>query len=1371
MCILLTGKKTYSLPVSSSKQTDDKEIGPKISVPLDLEQDLIELIQAEHTERTKCKDLSKRITVKKLTDMYTSLSQAGFSQSQIETCMNNTVMYGGDLIDALDWFCLNLPNEKLPSGFSTALEKEEEKIRPKFDAQLQQNVNLPAPSVKLTEIKAKETEKKAPEKVVNMKDWIMQYAEVESDEDDDDDLKDVTNKEENDPNEQYLELTAKLLDAKAAASQAKSHGNKDKQKELSKVIRELIQRMDTLEKHPKFNPQVKINDIDSEKSDKVPTPVDEISESILPDSFTEESASDIAQGVSVTMEMESHDQEEEDDECSGFALFEQMASVPEPEEKKPKRSDFDVRNFEYTRQQWTGKSPKQFLIDWCRKHKCEAPKYEKVHVMGNLWRSKVKIDRRKDGMLEVCPEICCENFTEAQHLGSTLALYNLCKGQSLHQLLPPPYRTVWMEWQDAEKAAAKKEKVEENKPRDQYITRLMKKLQISEKQSNSDGRCDDDGTLESWEDFEEEEVSDIGNKASQQKVVRPSHRPSHRCLDGRALSDMYKQHQKSDCYTRLLKTRESLPVYQHKDGIMRAISDNRVVVIAGETGSGKSTQIPQFVLETFLTCGNGDKCNIVCTEPRRISAVSLATRVSQELGDSCLGRQDSLCGYQIRFESRRGPNTRLTYCTTGVLLRQLQGDPLLPGVSHVIVDEVHERSVQSDFLMVILKRLLDQRSDLKVILMSATLDSEKFSSYFHHCPVVNIPGRTFPVQVFHVEDIIEKTGFVLDHDSPYAFRPEQLIKEEHSSISVTGRGGEQTKTDVYWTTQNISRIDQTSLSPDDYSLQTRNTVTRLNPDYINMDIIVDLLVYIDKDSEFSDMEGSVLIFLPGLADIQELHELLTTDRRFSNPARYQILALHSVLSSSDQSAAFVTPLPGVRKVVIATNIAETGITIPDVVFVIDAGKVKENRYMESSQMSALREVFISKASAKQRQGRAGRVREGVCLRLYTKEKYDSLHAFTTPEIQRVPLEELCLHIMKCNLGDPEVFLSAALDPPRSQVISRAMALLYEVGACSGGATLTPLGHHLATLPVNVRIGKMLLFGAIFGYLEPVAVIAAAMTTKSPFVAPLQKLDLAQSMKMSMAAACSDHLTVYRAYVGWKLAQKGAKSHEHQFCAKHFLKRNTLLEIENLKWDLIKLVESIGFSDDKSSGKKDTPENLYIRNSEATEIPDLEQNMVAMVKAVVAAGLYPNVAKVTYDAPVDAKANPSKNVCVGETAQGPANVHPSSVNRNLATNGWLAYQEKVTTSKVYIRECTLVSPFSLMMFGGDIHVEHLSQCVVIDQRIKFKTNARTGVLFKELRKLLSSLLQEKLQKPSLSLKDDKIINVIHKLLQIEGRKSI
>ncbi|XP_067842013.1 ATP-dependent RNA helicase DHX29 isoform X2 [Heptranchias perlo] len=933
---------------------------------------------------------------------------------------------------------------------------------------------------------------------------------------------------------------------------------------------------------------------------------------------------------------------------------------------------------------------------------------------------------------------------QAQHLASTLALWQLVRGQAIHQLLPSTYRDVWIEWSEAEKKKTEKRQMERNKPRDQFITRLLNTLKQQPSTCASQTVEDPE---DSWENLVTED--DFRNLSINKEKADN--------LDSAKI--LLKNLQSSVRFQKLLKDRQLLPVFQHKMQILETLRRHRVVVVAGETGSGKSTQIPQFLLEDLLS-SVASKCNIICTQPRRISAVSLATRVCEELGcEEGPGGKNSLCGYQIRLETKVGESSRLLYCTTGVLLRKLQQDGLLTSVSHVIVDEVHERSVQSDFLLIILKEIMQKRSNLNLVLMSATVDSDKFANYFGHCPVINIPGRIYPVQVFHLEDVVEETGYVLEKDSEYC--QQFLEEEEEINLTVTGKGGRTFQHQEYLVTGTRPGPNFV-LDPEKYSSRTCHAIQYMHPTKINVDLILELISFLEKSAQYRAVDGAVLVFLPGLAHIQQLHDLLTTDKRFQDRKRYKVIALHSILSSQDQAAAFTVPPPGVRKIVLATNIAETGITIPDVVFVIDSGKTKENRYHESSQMSSLVETFISKANGLQRQGRAGRVREGFCFRLYTKARYDNFIDYSVPEILRVPLEELCLHIMKCNHGCPEDFLSRALDPPQCQVISNAMNVLRKIGACEiNEAKLTPLGQHLAALPVNVKIGKMLIFGAIFGCLEPVATIAAAMTEKSPFVTPMNGKHEANLAKAALALTNSDHLTVYNAYLGWKNVRCDGYRAEMTYCKKHFLSRTALLMMEDIKQELTKLMEAVGFVSPRTRGNK---HQSYNKGSLAEDAKrSLSHQEVSLLKAVLTAGLYDNIGKIIYTPSVDIA---EKVICFIETAQGKAQLHPSSVNRDLQTNGWLLYQEKVKYGKVYVRETTLISPFPILLFGGDIEVMHRERLLSVDGWIQFQAPVRTGIIFKELRALIESVLLKKLEDPKMSIEDDEMIRIIMELIKTE-----
>ncbi|KAK1884286.1 ATP-dependent RNA helicase dhx29 [Dissostichus eleginoides] len=1003
-----------------------------------------------------------------------------------------------------------------------------------------------------------------------------------------------------DPNDRYLLLTAQLYDARDMAAVAKTKGDKTSQRSAQDRIRIILQEISSWSPTPCPNPALKV--VDAPQKEKKTLPVTE----------------DLA-----------------------FSVFEQTEKAP-PKEKAPvvkKNEPKDIRDFDYTARSWTGKSPNV-------PHRLgpeEPPQEPGTRLpQGACW----EILERTEDILEVCPTILTEDSMQAQHLAATLALYTMVKGQSVHQLLPPTYRDVWLE--------------------DQFISRLLTRLK---QQQNQD------------------QGPEAGSEGPEKRGRKEGALEAAREL--------------------LMKLRKS-PLAQklkHRHRVLEALQRHPVVVVAGETGSGKSTQIPQFLLEELLIgCPAARPVNIVVTQPRRISAMSLACRVNQEQGcEDAPGSKSSLCGYQIRMENRSAEGTRLLYCTTGVLLRKLQHDSHLSSLTHIIVDEVHERSVQSDFLLTILKDVVMKRSDLKLILMSATVDCQKFSSYFNRCPVISIPGRTFPVEVSHLEDIVEETGYLLEKDSEYTQKI--LEDEEEVNISFSQKGG---KTSQHQGREFIlSPSSGWDLGPDldHFSSRTRQVLQYMNPNKINMDLLVDLIAYLDKSPQFAEMDGAVLVFLPGLAHIQQLFDLLTSDKRFRDKNRFKIVALHSTLSSKDQAAAFTVPPAGVRKIVLSTNIAETGVTIPDVVFVIDTGKTKENKYHESSQMSSLVETFVSKASALQRQGRAGRVRSGFCFRLYPKFRFDSFMDYSIPEILR-----------KCQYGSPEEFLSRALDPPQPQSVCNA-------------------------------IGKMLIYGAILGCLEPIATIAAAISEKSPFSTPMNRKEEANLAKAALAVSNSDHLTIYNAYLGWKTSQSDGQRAETSYCRKHFLNRTALITIEGVQQELMRMMEQVGFYSPRSR----------------LQAPALSKPQISVLNAVLAAGLYDSVARVLVIPSVDVL---ERAVCNTETPQGRAQVHPSSVNRNLQTHGWLLYQEKVKYTKIYLRDTTLIPPFPLLLFGGDIDIQHRERLITLDGWIHFQAPVRIGVIFKHLRKLMDSLLEKKLENPRMNLEGERTIQMILDLIQSE-----
>ncbi|CAB1452431.1 unnamed protein product [Pleuronectes platessa] len=1322
--------KTYSLANTAQVDTggvSDKSI-LKVAIQAELEKKIISLINDFRRENGDKGPISGRLTSKKLLDLYTALQKFNFKREHIEEAMKSSVLYGGDLLSALDWLCLNLRDDELPDGFSQQMQEENQRSRPRYQPPAQEKPAAPSPKAPNNPPKepTKATEK---DEAASMKDWILRYAAQSSDEEEEKEEEEGGKKtsrnpeleEKFDPNDRYLILTAQLYDAREMAAVAKTKGDKSGQRMAQDRIRIIQQEMKPLESHPMFTPALKVGDVPQKEKKVLP-------------------AKDDKEGIT-------------------FSLFEQAEKEP-PAEKVPKKNEpKDIRNFDYTARSWTGKSPKQFLIDWVRKNlpKSPAPTFHKVPA-GRYWRSKVRVQRLED-VLEVCPTIVTEDSMQAQHLAATLALYTLIKGQSVHQLLPPTYRDVWLEWRDNEQHQKEESRTAANKPRDQFISRLLTRLkqQQSESQEQESGSHEqagpgqegDEEPEESWENLAALDIREGGEDIEDKSEKKGGRKETAGALE--ASRELLIKLRKSSLANKLKAEREQLPVFQHRHRVLEALQRHRVVVVAGETGSGKSTQIPQFLLEELLTGGKEARpCNIVVTQPRRISAMSLACRVSEELGcEDGPGSKSSPCGFQIRMENQSGEWTRLLYCTTGVLLRKLQHDRHLSSLTHIIVDEVHERSVQSDFLLTILKDVVMRRSDLHLILMSATVDCNKFSNYFNRCPVINIPGRTFPVEVFHLEDIVEQTGYVLEKDSEYCQKI--LEDEEEVSISISQKGGRTSQHQEVMVRDSSGGWD---LGPDldHFSSRTRQVLKYMNPNKINMDLLVDLVDYLDKSPQFAVLDGAVLVFLPGLAHIQQLHDLLSSDKRFRNKNRYKIVALHSTLSSKDQASAFTVPPAGVRKIVLSTNIAETGVTIPDVVFVIDTGKTKENKYHESSQMSSLVETFVSKASALQRQGRAGRVRHGFCFRLYPKFRFDSFMDYSIPEILRVPLEELCLHIMKCQYGSPEDFLSRALDPPLPQSVSNAVNLLRKIGACHpSDHLLTALGHHLASLPVNVKIGKMLIYGAILGCLEPIATIAAAITEKSPFSTPMNRKEEANLAKAALALANSDHLTIYNAYLGWKNSQTEGGREEMSYCRKHFLNRTALITIEDVKHDLMRMMEQVGFWSSRSSSHS------------KSQAAALSKQQMAVLNAALTAGVYDSVARVLCTPSVDVL---DRLACTVETPQGKAQVHPSSVNRNLQTHGWLLYQEKVKYTRIYLRDTTLISPFPMLLFGGDIDIQHRERLISLDGWIHFQAPVRIGVIFKHLRKLMDSLLEKKLENPRMSLEGEKTIQVILDLIKSE-----
>uniref|UniRef100_A0A8C4UZ62 Putative ATP-dependent RNA helicase DHX57 n=1 Tax=Falco tinnunculus TaxID=100819 RepID=A0A8C4UZ62_FALTI len=831
----------------------------------------------------------------------------------------------------------------------------------------------------------------------------------------------------------------------------------------------------------------------------------------------------------------------------------------------------------------------------------------------------------------------------------------------------------------------------------------------------------------------------------------------------------------------MLYERQKLPAWQERETVLDLLKSHQVLVVSGMTGCGKTTQIPQFILDASLQGTPSRVANIICTQPRRISAISVAERVAKERTE----RIGLSVGYQIRLESVKSSATRLLYCTTGVLLRRLEGDLTLQGITHVIVDEVHERTEESDFLLLVLKDIMVQRPDLRIILMSATLNAELFSQYFHSCPIINIPGRTFPVDQFFLEDVIALTRYVLEDSSPYRRKTnKQESKQDgrHKRTAFEEVEEDLRRAGILEGTDTVVRDSDPDQKLTLKQLLTRykgvdktvlKTMSVMDLEKVNLELIEALLEWIVA-GRHSYPPGAVLIFLPGLAEIKMLYEQLQTNALFNNrhSKRCVVYPLHSSLSSEEQQSVFLRPPAGVIKIIISTNIAETSVTIDDVVYVIDSGKMKEKRYDPSKGMESLEDTFVSKANALQRKGRAGRVASGVCFHLFSSHHYNhQLIKQQLPEIQRVPLEQLCLRIKILEMFSAHSLhsvLSRLIEPPKTESLRASKLRLQDLGALTPDEKLTPLGYHLASLPVDVRIGKLMLFGTIFRCLDPALTIAASLAFKSPFVSPWDKREEANKKKLEFAVGNSDYLALLQAYKGWRLSIKEGSQASYNYCRENFLSGRVLQEIASLKRQFTELLSDIGFVKEglraRDIEKKWSQGGDGVLDATGEEANSNAEN-IKLISAMLCAALYPNVVQVkkpegkyqktsTGAVKMQPKAEELKFVTKSD---GYVHIHPSSVNYQTRhfESPYLVYHEKIKTSRVFIRDCSMVSVYPLVLLGGgQVHVQLQKGEFVIsldDGWIQFvAASHQIAELVKELRCELDQLLQDKIKNPSMDL---------------------
>ncbi|KAM0455565.1 hypothetical protein ACHAPV_007642 [Trichoderma viride] len=550
-----------------------------------------------------------------------------------------------------------------------------------------------------------------------------------------------------------------------------------------------------------------------------------------------------------------------------------------------------------------------------------------------------------------------------------------------------------------------------------------------------------------------------------------------------------------------------------------------------------------------------------------------------------------------------------------------------------------------DFLLIVLKRLLKRRQDLKVILMSATVDAERFSAYLGGAPVLNVPGRTFPVQVRYLEDAVELTGY-----APSTSESDRLVDLDDDAPEATEVDGLK------------SEIAQSLTG---YSNRTKAVLAQMNEYQIDLDLIMELITRIATDEPLQEYSNAILVFLPGIADIRSLNDMLLGDPRFAQT--WLVYPLHSTIAMEDQEAAFLVPPQGMRKIVLATNIAETGITIPDITCVIDTGKHREMRFDEKKQLSRLIDTFISRANAKQRRGRAGRVQNGLCFHMFTRYRHDTLMSDQqTPEMLRLSLQDLAIRVKICKIGGIEETLGDALDPPSAKNIRRAIDALVDVRALTGAEDLTPLGYQLARLPLDVFLGKLILLGSIFKCLDMAITIAAILSSKSPFSATFGQQQQANNARAAFRRADSDVLTTYNAYLAWKRVcqSSGNIGKEFQFCRKNYLNQQTLTNIEDLKGQLLTSLADSGFLSLTEEERRGLLKLRYSsggrgrRQQQFVDVPqrvNLNSDNDLVSTSVIAWSFYPKL--LVRDAP---GSRGLRNIGNNQSIS----LHPTSVNRAL-----------------------------------------------------------------------------------------------------------
>ncbi|XP_043476604.1 ATP-dependent RNA helicase DHX30-like [Leptopilina heterotoma] len=671
-----------------------------------------------------------------------------------------------------------------------------------------------------------------------------------------------------------------------------------------------------------------------------------------------------------------------------------------------------------------------------------------------------------------------------------------------------------------------------------------------------------------------------------------------------------------------------LPINAYRNEIVKIVEQNQVVLIKGDTGCGKTTQVPQFIMDSFIQRGEASKCNMIVTEPRRISAITLAERIAHERGEK-LG---DVIGYKVKLQHKL-PQTpgAILFCTPGTLLRKMQENPTLTGCSHVIIDEAHERKVDVDILLALLKRIIKKNREIKVIIMSATLNADTFTRYFD-CVSMDVPGKIFPVKSHFIDDM-------------------------RKFVKLKG-GSENT------------RFPQ-----------------------VDYEEVANMIQWISDNKP----AGAILCFLPGWNEIMQVETLLKQINR--RGTRQVVLPLHSQLSYSDQQRIFEPPPTNVRKIILSTDIAETGITVRDVVYVVDSALHKELKWDKTKEINVIQNYRIAQANLLQRKGRAGRVQPGESYHFVSKREYERMRQFTEPEIQCLSLERVILDCKLCSDDKVEDFLAELPDPPDVRVLRTSVKNLIDLGALNTDESLTVLGRKISCLSLPPILGKTLLYSSVFGCLDPILTIATISAINMEiFMNAMSRKEEIRTLKRRFSVN-SDHLALAWLYMQWESYLHENLELAEQFSFECGVTHYRMLTVKKQREQFLRqLAEMVGMRDQNLDANH--PFNKNIQNDE-------------LIKSVILAGMN-NVLKHVHFAKVRERLVRSSKEFQDESKCS-TNLTPESVNyspKEELTSNYFTYIKKTYAGdrrKLIVRESSPVSPISVFLFaqGHLFGYEHFS----------------------------------------------------------------